>query len=610
MAVDSGDRVGVRLLVSSLVLIGFVFACLFAAAAPAPAADWSISDCTSCHTAYPNAHSLDNCLSCHGLYNYTLDPGDGHYYTADRPAGSCANGGTCHVNGFEVGVDTYAHGYWLGWDDPPGPYDYYPESPISHYSDQYNGIWSNRVYSCDFCHSASYPHIYSHDGAALEAAHLADIAGTSCEDCHSNQLADEVGHVTCNTCHASSDPAVIAAIDNWDGTCITCHPGFATAHEAAHENIAVPECTDCHEGSVEELHADCMTCHADPVPAGATCITCHPTFTDPHGNVLRTWGYEDYYSWFTIGRDGVMLRDVGDNPLFPGVHGNYTANTAKCGICHSVHRAYGDGVKLLATAEATCAACHRAGATTVTDVVVSWESGGPHGSGTSANCTQRACHMDNPHGAGGSDYVIVAAKLLNPATDVQLAVAAARPASGITTDDLNALGTWDEATRSAVRTGYNCNIEGCHFQTLLAVLQEGYSEDRWSTYNDPSAGFDGHGPMVAKTGHLSVALANNETAFSPVDSCISCHDQTDSATGYDMNGWSTVSGYTFPHSQTAYGDSNVGTGNRAWLWMTVAANAGGDDFGYFEVATDKAKDGACLKCHRAIGDAAGIGIDR
>lgn len=328
-----------------------------------------------------------------------------------------------------------------------------------------------------------------------------------------------------------------------------------------------------------------------------------------HATSSKTWNYqEDYYSWgtsFGASDDAApLLSDIGDNPSLPGVHGNYTANTAKCGICHSVHRALGDGVKLLNTDVATCAGCHQAGATTVTEVVVSWEAGGPHRSGTPEQCTTRACHMDNPHGAGGSEYAIVAAKLLNPDTDVQLAVAAASPASGITETELNALGTWDEATRSAVRTGYNCNIEGCHFNTLLAVLEEGYSEDRWSTYNDPSADPAGYGPKVGKTGHLSVAAANDETAFAPVDSCISCHDQTDAATA--GNPYSTVSGYTFPHSQTPAGANNTDDA-RAWLWMTTAGNVEGDDAGYFEVAQDKAKDGACLKCHRS-GTTSGIGL--
>jgi predicted CXXCH cytochrome family protein len=335
----------------------------------------------------------------------------------------------------------------------------------------------------------------------------------------------------------------------------------------------------------------------------------------------KTWNYgTDYYTWGSTPGSGVstveanMLKNVGANPTNPGVHGNYLANTAKCGICHSVHRANADGVKLLDTATASCAGCHRAGLSTVTDVVISWEAGGPHSSGTNGDgtygvsasgCLYRTCHVGNPHGANGSDYKIVAAKLLSPNTDARLAYALADPtASGISVADLNAeaTSTWDEATRSAVRTGYNCNQAGCHVQTLLTVLEPGYSEYKYVDYNN--AYWDGiggrslaNGGYVYKTGHLSVTGADMERAFAPVDTCVSCHDQTDEA---------TFSGFTFPHSQTPYGTSNFGAA-RAWLWMGYAPDVNTAPVG-MTASGMKAYDGACLKCHRDNVNDSGIGL--
>jgi hypothetical protein len=90
-------------------------------------------------------------------------------------------------------------------------------------------------------------------------------------------------------------------------------------------------------------------------------------------------GGVDYYKWLrTTGNpapatafinDGVST--LGANPTNPGVHANYLANTAKCGICHSVHRADAAGTKLLRTADASCAGCHTCG-TTVTTKLVTW----------------------------------------------------------------------------------------------------------------------------------------------------------------------------------------------------------------------------------------------
>lgn len=415
-----------------------------------------------------------------------------------------------------------------------------------------NGYTSSDHFSdgCGFCHSPDHPLIPQHTDADTDAAHVNDTS--DCMGCHGPTLYDaHDAYPTCGVCHSSTDARVRTAISSGDHSCGACH---------------------------------------DINP-----INNHPGYS------VKTWSPENYYAWDT--RVNPLLMEIGDNPYLPGVHGNYTANTAKCGVCHSVHRAKAGGTKLLNTAVATCAGCHQAGVSTVTNVVVSWEAGGPHGSGDPASCLSASCHVGNPHGAGGSQYTIVAAKLLSPAADAALAAAVSNEASsGISTADLNAEvlavdGGWDESTRSAVRTGYTCNQAGCHVQTMLTVLEPGWAEERFTASDS--------GPGVQKTGHLSVGTPDGQASFAPVTSCVSCHDQTDSATAGVW--YSTVSGYTFPHSQTAAGTSNTGA-DRAWLWMTIAGNAGGTGFDFMRTELDKAKDGACLKCHRDVDDLAGIGL--
>ncbi len=90
-------------------------------------------------------------------------------------------------------------------------------------------------------------------------------------------------------------------------------------------------------------------------------------------------GGVDYYTWTnptgspSPGTAWVAsgLSGIGVNAANPGAHANYLATTAKCGMCHSVHRAAGDGTKLLPTADATCAGCH-VGGTAVTAKVITW----------------------------------------------------------------------------------------------------------------------------------------------------------------------------------------------------------------------------------------------
>lgn len=291
----------------------------------------------------------------------------------------------------------------------------------------------------------------------------------------------------------------------------------------------------------------------------------------------------DYYTW-------AQVSGLGANPANPGVHANYLATTAKCGICHSVHRARGDGFKLLNATVATCAGCHAAGTGTVTTKLVSWQGGGPHSSGNPALCAQRACHATTPHGVGASTYPLFAAKLINVGVDVVVGPIATAGTNGFDVQDLNAvpaptnLTPLTEAERQAVVAGYTCAQAGCHQDTMLTVLVKNHAEARLD-------------PAVNKTGHLSVAAFNAAAAsYKAVAGCTSCHDQTDGG---------TTSGYTFPHSQTAQGATNLA--DRAYLWMGRSGYL--NDMLVPVGQLEKAYDGTCLKCHRGTDGLTGIGKD-
>lgn len=329
-----------------------------------------------------------------------------------------------------------------------------------------------------------------------------------------------------------------------------------------------------------------------------------------HATSPKTWNsLEDYYSWGTDGVSDVdgttatTLGAIGANPANPGVHANYLATTAKCGICHSVHRATAGGVKLLDASVATCAGCHRAGTGAITTKLISWETGGPHSSGTDANCTRRRCHTNSPHGVGVSSYALLGGKLISdqadPIIDAALAIGTDAARGWNATDLNNTVGDFalTAGEQSALVAGYTCNQADCHYNTTLAVLGKNWAESRDAQYPLPAdeIGEPGDG-MIMKTGHLSSAEATAAHAsYAAVNGCVSCHDQTDAG---------TTSGYTFPHSETPFGASNLGAG-RAYLWM-----------GYGETTTDtltavansgqKAYDGTCLKCHRT--GSSGIGV--
>ncbi|NTU70914.1 MAG: hypothetical protein HGB10_03720 [Coriobacteriia bacterium] len=342
----------------------------------------------------------------------------------------------------------------------------------------------------------------------------------------------------------------------------------------------------------------------------------------------KTWNYQaDYYSWGstsgsglsavaseTLGQGGSAAESSGfantNATAGGGVHSNYASTTAKCGICHSVHRAKANGVHLLNTADATCAGCHISGTSTVTNVVIAWGTpaaalAGPHGS-TNGSCTSRACHATSPHGVGGSQYGLFNAKLLNAEVDNAIAPAIAAEtatpgSSGVTAALLTGAGASTNFTgeADAIRVGYTCNQFECHGQTLLAVIRSGYSEVRGTQYpnwegTDPVTDPYAAGFSVAKTGHLSVSAVGS-TAYTAATSCTGCHDQADLTTRSD---------FTFPHAQRA---TAAGTGTQTYLWYNIASDSTGAGSAAMTNSNMKSFDGACLKCHRN-GAGSGVGV--
>ena len=442
-------------------------------------------------------------------------------------------------------------------------------------------------------------------------------------------------------------------------------------------------------------------------------------------------GGVDYYTWSnptgspTPGTAWVAsgLSGIGANPTNPGAHANYLATTAKCGICHSVHRAAGDGTKLLPTSDATCAGCHTGG-TAITAKNVTWATlnpdytydggaelngpagagGGPHNDGADTlvedeywdgvgsppepsyehgaryGCWTRRCHATNPHGANSSQYKIFAAKLLfnnSPADDAAEIGTTTIGSYGGDDAVYDALGATDASVQRfadanpgiitlsggdilvngvapdaaethALVAGLTCGRpsvgddeignDECHAEASYAIVDKGIKENRNHATkisgNDnslpayPNAanggsnnffrtdntggealGFGGNDNRDSKTGHVAGSFAAVPAAgsYAPISGCTSCHDQTDSD--------NTVAGnFTFPHGQTATGDTNLyapdgttmATGQRVRIWAGYSGSIEGTLTNFSDnYSNQKAFDGQCLKCHR---DGAGNGI--
>ena len=196
-------------------------------------------------------------------------------------------------------------------------------------------------------------------------------------------------------------------------------------------------------------------------------------------------------------------------------HGNYTTTTNKCAVCHAVHRAKKGGVVLTAwggkgsaspafsstmAPYESCFFCHGNGATftnkTVEFYVTTTGVLSPH-------TTCGRCHTASPHGADGSEYPLLASKLLNDHADYQLHYDLVdgpdAPRNGLSVDMFDLSNPALKAQGMTLGTGYLC--VGCHGsatnQHVFAVNQRGATPAIHYGTENPA----GHAFSSGVTGH-------------------------------------------------------------------------------------------------------------
>jgi hypothetical protein len=268
-----------------------------------------------------------------------------------------------------------------------------------------------------------------------------------------------------------------------------------------------------------------------------------------------------YLSW-----DGAVFANPAQAAESP--HGGYTANTVKCAVCHSAHRAATDrttaGVGAdwkLTPGGNSCIACHTATGSNPTAKLVEWpsdyEEGGPH---RTFDCMFQ-CHA-GVHGAVASKYGSAAKFLLNPnirTTDVYArGVIRPAPTAGLGLDDgldkaiaagnlggtvsAATLQTWpvgpaaaaQQAGTRAMVTGYLCSQGGCHTASQFAVNTPGYAEERTLPGNFTNGPynqiFTGH-LTSGNTTHCASSGCHSFASDSSDSVCAKCHDFKGVVTG-------------------------------------------------------------------------------
>lgn len=285
--------------------------------------------------------------------------------------------------------------------------------------------------SCLVCHTATGSpttndcfvcHAGVADAQGHYSLHAADPAPTlECVGCHNSNLVDEHlgvagagiprkdmsgAALTCATCHASADLAVVTAIATGSTACNSCHtlhdPALSTTHTSTFTPAGDDGCSGCHSANLDTEHeglsvttsggatlTKCALCHDNTEGArglqvqtaiettnDTRCTACHAGY---HGGATQSHSATSSASVAGCGachKEGLSAEGVDVVAVHAGVASpgpcavchsnpsrvpNLSVKTAECASCHSTQGTDYHGsmaLKHLAPASASCQACH------------------------------------------------------------------------------------------------------------------------------------------------------------------------------------------------------------------------------------------------------------
>lgn len=177
---------------------------------------------------------------------------------------------------------------------------------------------------------------------------------------HAQRLDSHGNAVTCQSCHASSDPAVAAAVSSGDSRCDACHVN--ADHPAKHASATSSGCfggSGCHPASkqldaVHDLYVGegserpqyknaCALCHKNPTPQDLTSTRCTPACHAGTTHQGMSAGHTVTSASARCTTSACHGTDI------TGIHGAYS-DLERCGWCHTK--------KDLWSMNGDCANCH------------------------------------------------------------------------------------------------------------------------------------------------------------------------------------------------------------------------------------------------------------
>jgi len=358
------------------------------------------TSCFVCHTGTTGEPATSDCTVCH----FTFDD----HYGAERhtsswaPLVSCSGAGCHSVSGdlMEVHVEKNASFTCAGC-----------HSDFSVARQIQDGLTG-----CSDCHdgvtqTGGHRDVHGANPPLQSVAHAPNYAyytgsvgtpkTTDCQGCHTSNLVDEhlglfylnnwvIGPrfdstgapLTCATCHSSTDPTVLDAIEAGLSSCESCHEvhgPIAAVHEVTFDTSTGVDCAQCHSTQLETEHNGTYT---TTTPSGrelAGCAVCHSYWEGERGALI-----EDVIS--ASGQTQCSACHGVEHPDL-GSHTVDSAESAACTVCHDEGGTSSIDVKAVHVDAAfgACAVCH-SNAERVGDI-----------SSLSAECS--SCHATE-----GTDY--------------------------------------------------------------------------------------------------------------------------------------------------------------------------------------------------------------
>jgi hypothetical protein len=343
--------------------------------------------CSGCHSA---AHQASHqwCNDCHasayndsGYHDPSLIP--------DRGCASChgttfttLNGSTWVTGQYHCGAS--CHGY--GFGAPTNDLHAVTRTDTCAASGCHDATKTNLTLlhaSCAECHSSTDPIVIAAIAANNKdcanchgfSDHITQHAVTRTDTCAASGCHDSTKvnlttvHKTCDECHKSTDPAVVAAIAAKNHSCSNCH-GFSD-HISQHAVTRTDICAGagCHVASnanLTTLHPTCATCHDSTVPAvvaaiaghNKACTACHGTDVSAaslHPNYTTMHNTSSSGCTGTYCHPSTAVSIHGRTGCVDSCHKNPVASlTLTCASCHSGVNAS----QHISAYHSDCNACH------------------------------------------------------------------------------------------------------------------------------------------------------------------------------------------------------------------------------------------------------------